>query len=487
MQLLTGPIAWATGIPEPTLRLLLTLVLAYPVARVYNNTYLRHVEDSKVNQATLTDRNNFVLVSGLLLSLFFNGTQIYHSLLTVAISYAICYLGDQFHNRQLAAIGVWVFNAAYLLLGYYFTATDDYDITWTMAQCILCLRLMGFGFDFLDGQKSKVESNDVQKSAPTPHSFSNTALTTLPEFNEMLAYCFFPSAFLVGPQFSFSLYQRWLKGPFNGKSSAELDEIEKYQMMYVIRCVTLSVIYLGAQQLIGSQYSTAYLLTEEYAALPLFKRLFIFWMAGKFCYNKYLGVWMLTEGASAYFGISYEGEDAEGRSLFTGLANVLPTVYEKATSLDHVIGSFNINTNLWVKYYVFKRLKFLGNKNISQFASLAFLAIWHGFHFNYFTTFLLEFLDTLCERVLCKRLVPLVEPHLRKNVVLAYAWKALVWITCSFVLSYGIIGFDLLKMHKAWVAYKSVYFIGHIAVAVILGGNFYLGKLSRAKKVQKTM
>ncbi|KAG0162543.1 hypothetical protein DFQ28_001116 [Apophysomyces sp. BC1034] len=486
MQLLTGPIAWATGIPEPTLRLLLTLTFAYPVARFYNNTYVRGIHDNKAHQSSVGDRNNFILVAGLLLSFFFNGFHIYHSLLTIGVSYGFCYLGDQFHNRQLATMGVWVFNAAYLLLGYYFTATDEYDISWTMTQCVLCLRLMGFGFDFLDGEEKKVEGTGDSKAAPMPLSFANPSLKELPEFTEMLAYCLFPSAFLIGPQFSFALYKRWLTAPYNNKPVTEWEEIQKYQMMYVIRCVTLGVIYLAVQQVIGAQYSTAYLLTDEYAALPIYKRFFVFWMAGKFCYNKYLGVWMLTEGASAYFGISYEGEDADGRSLFTGLANVLPAIYERATSIDHVIGSFNINTNLWVKYYVFKRLRFLGNKNISQFASLAFLAIWHGFHFNYFTTFLLEFLDTLCESILRKRLVPLAEPYIKTNVVSQYAWKALVWLACSTVLNYGIIGFDLLKTHKAWVAYKSVYFLGHIAVAVILGGNWYLGKTALAKKGLKT-
>lgn len=36
------------------------------------------------------------------------------------------------------------------------TSTDDYDIKWTMPQCVLALRLIGLSFNLLDGQKPEV-------------------------------------------------------------------------------------------------------------------------------------------------------------------------------------------------------------------------------------------------------------------------------------------------------------------------------------------
>lgn len=38
---------------------------------------------------------------------------------------------------------VSVFMQSYLLAGYYYTATDEYDIKWTMPQCVLTLKLIG--------------------------------------------------------------------------------------------------------------------------------------------------------------------------------------------------------------------------------------------------------------------------------------------------------------------------------------------------------
>ncbi|OAC99765.1 hypothetical protein MUCCIDRAFT_118876, partial [Mucor lusitanicus CBS 277.49] len=458
---LTGFLSSAIGLPEPTLRLLSTVLLGYGAAYAYKQKFSD--EATGKSNASAAQRTQYLLCWGLGLNFFFNMFSIYHSLVTVGVSYGICLVvGEQMKDRKLAAAGVWIFNAVYLLLGYYYMQTDDYDITWTMTQCILCLRMMGFGFDYYDGRKLKAP-------AALPLSFlADTPLVQLPSLIDMLAYAMFPSAFLVGPQFSFSLFKKWINhNDRDVLTSEQKDERDRAQTLYVWRCVVLAFVYLGAQQTIGAKYSTSYLLTEEYNGLPLWQRFLIFPIAGKFAYVKYIGIWLLTEGASASFGISYEGNNEEGHALFGGLANALPGTFETATSIDHVIAAFNINTNLWSKYYVFKRLKFLGSKEASQFGTLAFLAIWHGFHAMYFITFLLEFLYVQCELVLRKRLVPVVQPYTKKNDIYYKVWKFTAWVACQLCITYAVVGFELLSLKKSFIAYKSVYFLGHIAIVVI--------------------
>lgn len=48
--------------------------------------------------------------------------------------------------------------------------------------------------------------------------------------------------------------------------------------------------------------------------------------------------------------------------------------------------------------YVFKRLRFLGNKNLSHLLALMFLALWHGLFIGYFFCFFGEFLIMLMEK-----------------------------------------------------------------------------------------
>ncbi|KAM3181450.1 Lysophosphatidylcholine acyltransferase 3, partial [Hymenolepis weldensis] len=48
--------------------------------------------------------------------------------------------------------------------------------------------------------------------------------------------------------------------------------------------------------------------------------------------------------------------------------------------------------------YLYKRLRFLGNKVLSQACTLIFLAVWHGFYSGYYINFLLEFLTIYAEK-----------------------------------------------------------------------------------------
>ena len=72
--------------------------------------------------------------------------------------------------------------------------------------------------------------------------------------------------------------------------------------------------------------------------------------------------------------------------------------FETSYKFQHYIDSFNINTNAWVMSYVYKRLRFLNNKSLSQLGTLLFLAVWHGYHSGYYVTFFNEFMVMLIER-----------------------------------------------------------------------------------------
>ena len=76
-----------------------------------------------------------------------------HSTICVAVTYAtLKFGGATFHTTGF----LFVFNLLYLFLGYVFNASREYDITWTMPQCVLCLRLIGLAFDCYDGTKDEV-------------------------------------------------------------------------------------------------------------------------------------------------------------------------------------------------------------------------------------------------------------------------------------------------------------------------------------------
>lgn len=155
--------------------------------------------------------------------------------------------------------------------------------------------------------------------------------------------------------------------------------------------------------------------SDEFGETGFFKRMLILGLFGRYNLYKYISCWLLTEGACILFGknkekcfwvvfidflagMSHNGKSATGEIQWDGVENVKLGIFENTTQFNHYIQSFNINTNVWVAQYIYKRLKFMNNRHISQFASLLFLALWHGFHTGYYVCFMFEFLIIYFER-----------------------------------------------------------------------------------------
>lgn len=109
--------------------------------------------------------------------------------------------------------------------------------------------------------------------------------------------------------------------------------------------------------------------------------------------------------------------------------------------------------------YIFKRLKFLGNKLLSQALALFFLAIWHGLHSGYLVCFQMELLIVIVERQ-----VRFVRPTRRGSPALAFSLESGIfptegssicslWNWCSQAVLCCSWGFRLLA--SVWASCKS--------------------------------
>ncbi|MPC23168.1 Lysophospholipid acyltransferase 5 [Portunus trituberculatus] len=138
------------GAPEPALRLLISILIGYPLVLIHRyslyckNPHIQHL---------------YFIASGVSIALF---------------NY-----------------------------GYYMTGTDTYDIKWSMPHCVLTLRLIALTYDVYDGRKDPEKlSGDQQK----------TALSFTPTLIEIAGHTYFPASFMVGPQFSMRRYLDFVKG-----------------------------------------------------------------------------------------------------------------------------------------------------------------------------------------------------------------------------------------------------------------------------------
>ncbi|XP_050446775.1 lysophospholipid acyltransferase 5 [Cataglyphis hispanica] len=431
------------GAPEAALRLLASILLGFPVALLHR--YTLYGKDP-------TRQHIFFIACGLAIGYWNYDYNILHSSTAVCVTYMLLKI---LGSTGLLVIVTFLFNMSYLLYGYYTTSTQDYDIKWTMPQCVLTLRLIGLAFNLWDGKKHDTKLSDSQK---------RVALKEQPSLLEIAAYTYFPGAFLIGPQFSMRRYLDFVSSRFS-----ERDPITGTVKLPDCISAGLSRAFVGfiyvAIFQIGTLYvSDQYLFDPSFQKLNLIKKCLLIGLWGRINLYKYVSVWLITEGVCITFGLTYNGKDSEGRVKWDGCANVKLRTFETSTQFNHYILSFNINTNHWCAEYIYKRLKFLGSKIRSQLMTLLFLALWHGFHSGYYHCFFMEFVIMYFERDIGSAL----QNSEKVQTLLKTRWEArlLAWIFLklyTFVfMGYCLVSFILLSYPRYNEIYANLYYFGHV-------------------------
>lgn len=446
------------GAPDSAFRLIVSIFLNYPISVIHY---------CMLRDRSSTSQHYYFTFIGLGLACFNYGTDFRHSLTTVIIVYLILRLTGGNIN---SIIFVFVFTMLYLLIGYYSVLSDKYQFRWTMAQCVLTLKLIGLTFDIYDGARPE-DSLSVQQK--------ERALDKVPSFLEVAGYIYFPASFLVGPQFSMKRYLSFTSGVFeesiaaNARMSRMADDfkvdIPSSWVAGFERC-GLGILYLVLHKLGTTFLPSNFLLSNSYINSSFLLKLLYLAIWGKVVLYKYVAIWLLTEGSCIVIGLTYNGTTPEGIAKWDGCPNVKLKVFEGARKLGHYIESFNVNTNLWASMYIYKRLKFLGNRNISQLVTLIFLASWHGFHSGYYICFFTEFIIIKFEKDIQEvtERNPKILEFFYHNYVYPMSWTMQKVYSLVF-MGYSLVPFVLFTFGKWFQVYSSLYFFGHIIFILSIG------------------
>ncbi|XP_011301639.1 lysophospholipid acyltransferase 5 [Fopius arisanus] len=438
---LVAQLAQSMGASEPALRLIISISLGFPLAFLHRHTLYGKIP---------LHQHVFFIASGVLLGIWNFGWDMSHSAIALCTTYLFLLV---FGGSKLAVAVTSIFNMTHLLYGYWTTSTEDYDIKWTMPHCVLTLRLIGLAWNYYDGSRDRKFLSEYQK---------NVSLKKLPSLLECAGFTYFPGAFLVGPQFSMKRYLDYVNGDLIESKSPE-PEVLPDNIVPAIKRTALAIVYLIIYHIGATYLPDEYLLSDSFGNLNFIKRIFLLGLWARVCLYKYIGCWLLTEGVCTTFAMSYNGRDENGQSKWDGCANVDLFTFENATTFNHYIQSFNMNSNQWFAEYIYKRLKYLGSRNASQLFTLLFIAVWHGFHFGYYLTFFNEFIIMYFEKD--------ITPVLRKNDKLQAAiatghGRVMTWtlqkIYTLIFMGHAFVPFGLLSYSHYMHVYSSVYYFGFI-------------------------
>jgi len=438
-------LAKATGLSEPALRLFVGVLISYPLSLVYR----------VIPRDAHTLKHLFCAVKGMSIAWFCYGTEkggIIHSLASILLTYFTLMIFNS--NRTIGLFLCFVGNLTHLLLGYWFSATENYDIDFTTAQCVLTLRLIGLAFDYFDGSKQEKDLERDQKE---------NQLKTLPNLLEVFGFCYFYASFLIGPQFTFRRYRDFITEKiYEDPTSKDSKSRPGVPLWPALSRLLLGAVYLAIFTVLSPQFPSSYMNTQKYAEEPLFIKIYFMWMVGFLSLRKYLGIWLLGEGALVLVGIAFNGRK-NGVPQWDGLSNVKPYVFETCLTLHKLVEAFNVTTNDWVKRYVFKRLKFMNNRHISSFSALGFLAVWHGFSAGYFVSFFMEFIGVEGERAFLEIIDPFVN-FAFSNTFLMVPVALAGWLLRTFMFYYGFAPFELKTLPHVWNFLTNTYFLYFIFV-----------------------
>jgi len=466
----TANLASSLGTEESGLKLVLGQLAGYPLVLLYR----RYLASRDTNTQHL-----YFFLSGLLLAHWVIGEGVTHSLYSILATYIILLVsGGSFYSVVLS----FVVNMTYLMAGYWYMAGETYDISWTMPQCVLCLRLIGLTWDVYDGARQKDNPDSLSKDQ------AQTALPSSPNILEMLSHSFFIGGYFVGPQFSLSKYRQFVSPEYQAS-------LPSSPVQFGLKRLLISICYMTAH-VVGSNYlPELWPSTQHFTTTPIMVKLVLLPIWCKLILAKYLSMWLMAEGVCVVSGLSFTGVEDTPDGLtkvdWTGCANVKLRRLESATKFGHYIEAFNINTNSWVMNYVYKRLRFLNNKHISQASALIFLAVWHGWHSGYYLTFFNEFLVVNFEREFSSIWSSSVKVARWKEHPTYHTITAILgWLYVHFFLPHCFLPFPLLAATKYLPAYTSLLYIqyifflgwlvwGRLAKALLLSENI---KPSRRKE-----
>ena len=356
----------------------------------------------------------------------------------------------------------------------------------TGAQMVLVMKLSAFAWNVADGTLPDDQLSDFQK---------DRRIIQLPGLLDYAAYVLFFPSLLVGPAFDYNEYRGWIDtSMFDVPASVDPTKKPPTRKRRKIPRSATPAMWKMAAGLVwlvlflkfSAWYSPSVFSSDDYQSHGFLLRVFTVHMVGFTARFKYYAVWSLSEGACILAGLGYNGVDpVTGKVSWDRLQNINPWGVELAQNSRAYLGNWNMNTNKWLRFYIYLRVT-PRNKKPGFRASMATFvtsAFWHGFYPGYYLAFVLgSFVQTAAKSMffspspsrawtLGNQTADLVDLDLRRYVRPFFLdptsqqplpskkyYDFLSWFTTQVTFSFVAAPFVVLRLDESLAVWASVYF-----------------------------
>ncbi|RHZ49968.1 hypothetical protein Glove_508g65 [Diversispora epigaea] len=483
------------GLALDHLKIVFTLILAYPLALIYKNL---------IFYQSLKHLFSISFAIFVFFAIFDLADAFYGMLFSSLLTYAIMYNVKGIWGPRIVFLCVLVQLSFSHISRQYEDASDKFDSTGPLM--VLVIKLTSFAFSVYDGQRPSHELSPDQKL---------NSIHVMPSILEFLGYVFFLGGFLLGPAFNFMEYQQFvnmemfrieseyatngdvkqlqqksinkknnnnIKGEKNVQTNIQTnfqtfvykkdgETFSKFPKYYIpngfipaMSKLLNGLFCIVCMVSVGNKYSYDWALSEEFKSISFLNRFLYIQMAALCARFKYYIVWLIAEGACILSGLGFNGYDEEGIIKWDRVTNIEIAAYELADNIRSLLETWNKKTNQWLKNYVYLRLTPPGKKPtfLSTFTTFVTSAIWHGFYPGYYLTFISGAFFQSLHRKFRRHVRPIfLAPRFAH---LKSLYDFLGWLATQSIINYLVIPFNLLTLKNSLQVWSNLYFCGHLVI-----------------------
>ncbi|KAL2168641.1 hypothetical protein VTG60DRAFT_6985 [Thermothelomyces hinnuleus] len=468
------------GAGPDELKLIFSLLLSYPLAGV-----LKRVPDARPAYKNLFSLSISIFI---LVGLF----DLWDGLRTMLISAGGTYAIAKFlrGSRYMPWVG-FVFLMGHMSINHIArqAANSPRSVDITGAQMVLVMKLSAFCWNVADGLLPEAELSDFQK---------DRRLTELPDLLDYAGFVFFFPSMLIGPAFDFAEYRRWLDtsmfevpanvDPAKKPPTRRKRKIPRSGTPAMLKLVT-GLAWIFAFLKLSAYFDPRVLVQDKFLSYSLLYRVLILHMVGFTARTKYYGVWTMSEGACILAGLGYNGVNPlNGKVSWDRLKNIDPWGVEFAQNTRGYLEAWNINTNKWLRNYVYLRVTPRGKKpgfraSLATFTTSAF---WHGFYPGYYLSFVLaSFIQTVAKNMRRNFRPFFLDPKTGADLPSKKYYDVASWLTTQLTFSFAVVPFLILSFSDSLLAWSRLYFYAIIGTAGLMVFFASPAKATLKKKIEQ--
>lgn len=455
----------SSGIDEATLKLAICLFISFPFDAI-----LKRLPDHK----TTLKCCYIVSVSAFYL---FGILNIYDGFRTLFISTMFTYLITRFYKSKFMPYLNFVFVMGHLATNHiysqFFNTYDSRKIDITGAQMVLVMKLTSFAWSYHDGSYCKDEElSEYQKTK---------AIKSHPTLLQFVAYAFFYPSLLTGPSFDYADFESWLNVeifrdlPESRKPRRRWATKDPHVRRQIPKCGRLAlwrviqgILWIVLSSVAPKYVSLDFVFSSGFKTKSFLYRIHYLALLGFTFRLKYYAAWTISEASCMVCGLGYNGFDAKTQTIkWNRVQNIDIKAFEMAQNTHESLEAWNMNTNKWLKHYVYLRVVKKGSKPGFRSTLFTFLtsAFWHGTRPGYYLSFATGALFQTCGKFFRRNFRPI---FLAEDGKTALPSKKLYDFVCFYVtkLAFGYLvqPFVILDWKSSIHCWSTVFFYVHLGI-----------------------